>query len=121
MRQDIEKQLNKTESIHKLAKAVFFGSNQEFQQADREDHVRANGCKRLIENVIICWNYLYLSDLIYRTESLAEKERIINIIKKGSIVVWQHINLQGQYDFSDDVLKESFNFSLPKLMALEVA
>ncbi len=121
LRQDIEKQLNKTESIHKLAKAVFFGSNQEFQQADKEDHVRANGCKRLIENVIICWNYLYLSDLIHRTESLTERERIINIIKNGSIVVWQHINLSGEYNFSDDVLKNSFNFSLPKLMALEVA
>ena len=108
-------------SASQQAKAVFFGSNQEFQQGDKEDHVRANGCKRLIENVIICWNYLYLSDLIYRTESLTERERIINIIKNGSIVVWQHINLSGEYNFSDDVLKNSFNFSLPKLMALEVA
>ena len=121
LRQDIEKQLNKTESIHKFAKAVFFGGNQEFQQGDKEDQARADSCKRLIENFIICWNYLYLSDLIYKTESLAEKERIINIIKKGSIVAWQHINLSGEYNFSDDVLKNSFNFSLPKLMALEVA
>ncbi len=121
LRQAIEKQLNKTESIHKFAKAVFFGSNQEFQQRTKEDQLRTDGCKRLIENVIICWNYLYLSDLIYRTSDLTERERIIKTIKNGSIVVWAHMNLQGEYNFSDDVLKNSLSFSLPKLIELEVA
>jgi TnpA family transposase len=120
LRQAIEMQLNKTESINKFSKAVFFGNNQEFQQRTKEDQLKAAGCKRLIENAIICWNYLYLSDLIYKTQDPFERSRLIKIIKNGSIVVWGHINLQGEYDFSDDVLKNSFNFSLPKLMELEV-
>ncbi len=121
LRQIIEKQLNKTESSQKFAKAVFFGSNQEFQYRTKEDQFRADGCKRLIENSIICWNYLYLSDLILKTKDINERERMVKIIKGGSVVVWQHVNLQGEYDFSDEVLKNSLNFSLPKLMELEVA
>ena len=95
LRQTIEKQLNKIESSQKFAKAVFFGSNQEFQYKTKEDQIRADGCKRLIENAIICWNYLYLSDLILKTKDLDERQRIIKIVKGGSVVAWQHINLQG--------------------------
>jgi len=120
LRQTIEKQLNKTESIHKFAKAVFFGSNQEFQQRTKEEQIKTDNCKRLIENAIICWNYLYLSDLIAKTKDPVECERIVNIIKNGSVVLWQHVNLQGEYDFSDDALKNSLNFSLPILIRLEV-
>ena len=120
LRQDIEKQLNKTESIHKFAKAVFFGNNQEFQQQSKEDQLRTDACKRLIENAIICWNYLYLSDLISKTDDQFERQRLIKIIKNGSVVVWQHINLQGEYDFTDDALKNSLTFSLPKLIDLEI-
>ena len=120
LRQDIEKQLNKTESIHKFAKAVFFGNNQEFQQQSKEDQLRTDACKRLIENTIICWNYLYLSDLISKTDDVFERQRLIKIIRNGSVVVWQHINLQGEYDFTDDALKNSLTFSLPKLIDLDI-
>ena len=121
LRQAIEMQLNKTESLNKFSKAVFFGNNQEFTQRTKEEQLKADGCKRLIQNAIICWNYLYLSDLIYKTTDPFERSRLIKIIKNGSIVVWSHINLNGNYDFSDAVLKNSINFSLPKLMDLDVA
>ena len=61
LRQMIEKQLNKLESSNKFSKAVFYGNNQEFQQATKEEQLVAEGSKRLIQNAIICWNYLYLS------------------------------------------------------------
>jgi len=97
------------------------GNNQEFTQRTKEEQLKADGCKRLIQNAIICWNYLYLSDLIYKTTDPFERSRLIKIIKNGSIVVWSHINLNGNYDFSDAVLKNSINFSLPKLVDLDVA
>jgi hypothetical protein len=43
----------------------------------------ADGCKRLIENAIICWNYLYLSKLINEAESETQKTNLINTIKNG--------------------------------------
>jgi TnpA family transposase len=64
LRQAVEKQLNKLESSNKFAKAVFYGNNQEFQQETKEEQIIAEGCKRLIENAIILWNYLYISKIL---------------------------------------------------------
>ena len=121
LRQMIEKQLNKLESSNKFANAVFYGNNQEFQYATKEEQLIVEGCKRLIENAVICWNYLYLSKLIYNAQSEEEKQELIDTIKNGSVVVWQHINLQGEYDFSDEMLKDSIEFKLPELLEVRVS
>ena len=63
-RQRIEKQLNKVEASNKFAKAVFFGNNAEFTVATEEEQNIANNCKRLIQNTIILWNYLYNKGII---------------------------------------------------------
>lgn len=120
LRQIIEKLLNKLESSNKFGKAVFYGNNQEFQLSTKEEQLIADGCKRLIENSIICWNYLYLSKLINDAESHNQKANLINTIKNGSVIVWRHINLQGEYDFSEEVLKNSIEFSLPEILELQV-
>ena len=121
LRQMIEKQLNKLESSNKFGKAVFHGNNQEFQLSTKEEQLIADGCKRLIENAIICWNYMYLSQKVRDADSVAEKKNLIRTIQNGSVVAWQHINLQGEYDFSEEVLKDSIEFKLPELLALQVA
>jgi TnpA family transposase len=121
LRQMIEKQLNKLESSNKFGKAVFHGNNQEFQYSTKEEQLIADGCKRLIENAIICWNYMYLSQKIHDTSSEKERKNLIHTIKNGSVVAWQHINLQGEYDFSEEVLKDSIEFKLPELLELQVA
>ena len=119
LRQMIEKQLNKLESVNKFAKAVFHADNQEFKYTTKEEQIIAEGCKLLIENAIICWNYLYLSKLIYNTENEAEKKNIINTIKNASIVTWQHINFEGEYDFSENILKNSIKFRIPEVIKLK--
>lgn len=121
LRQAIEKQLNKGENAQKFGKAVFYGNNQEFQQSTKDEQLIAEGCKRLIENAIICWNYLYLSQQILEAKNEDHKRNIIQTIKNGSPVTWQHINLQGEFDFSEDTLKNSFKFRLPEILALKVA
>ncbi len=121
LRQAIEKQLNKLESSNRFGKAVFYGNNQEFQQPTKEEQLIAEGCKRLIENAIICWNYLYLSQLVCDAESDDKKKNLVQTIKNGSPVTWQHINLHGEYDFSDEILRDSFDFRLPELLDLNVS
>jgi TnpA family transposase len=120
LRQAIEKQLNKQENTNKLAKAVFYGNNQEFQQGTKEEQLIAEGCKRLIENSIICWNYLYLSQLIHDSEKEEEKQNLILTMKNGSVVVWHHINIHGEYDFSDEYLKDSIEFKLQDLLNVKI-
>jgi len=63
---------------------------------------------------------MYLSQKIYDAGSVAEKKSLINTIKNGSVVAWQHINLQGEYDFSEGVLKNSIIFRLPELLEVRV-
>jgi len=94
LRQMIEKQLNKLESSNKFGKAVFYGRNQEFQYSTKEEQLIADGCKRLIENAIICWNYMYLSQRVHDTTSERERNNLIQTIKNGSVVAWQHINFR---------------------------
>ncbi|MBF0465883.1 MAG: Tn3 family transposase [Nitrospirae bacterium] len=74
LRQSIEKQLNKIESSNKFGKAVFYGNKQEFQQAPKDEQLIVDGCKRLIENAIICCNYLYLTKMIMNTQAELDLE-----------------------------------------------
>ena len=121
LRQAIEKQLNKVESSNKFAKAVFFGNNQEFEYVTKEEQEIAEGCKRLIENSIICWNYLYLSQKLTDTKEKIQQDNMIEIIKNGSIVFWKHINLLGEYNFSEDIFDKKLKFDIPKILDLNVA
>lgn len=121
LRQSIEKQLNKIESSNKFAKAVFYARNQEFYYATREEQSISEGCKRLIENAIICWNYLFLSQKIAQTTSPRMKEYLLEIVRSGSIISWQHINMQGMFDFTESSLANSIVFDLDAIMKFSLA
>lgn len=121
LRQAIEKQLNKGENAQKFAKAIFYGNNQEFQHSTKDEQLIAEGCKRLIENAIICWNYLYLSQQILEAKNEDHRQNLIRTIKNSSVITWQHINLQGEFDFSEESFKNSFKFTLPEILTLKVA
>lgn len=100
LRQRIEKQLNKVESANRFSKAVFFGNNAEFIFASQEEQNIANNCKRLIQNSVILWNYLYIDKKLRDAKSQIQKDEIIDAIKNSSIVHWTHINFYGTYDFT---------------------
>ena len=113
-RQSIEKQLNKVEGSHKLAKAIAIGNDHAFLQGDKEDQDIAEGCRRLIKNVLMYWNYLYLSKEIIKEKSEERKLLLIEAIKNGSMMRWSHFNLAGEYDFSDEKMIDSVGLSTPK-------
>src|SRR6202030_4713611 len=102
LRQAIEKQLNKIENSHQFSRAVSIGNPREFTQAEKQEQEVAEGCKRLIKNAITCWNYLYLSQKISEDIGPEAREILFQAIANGSVVSWQHINLLGEYDFSDE-------------------
>ncbi len=105
-------------SAQKFSKAVSFGHNQEFIHSDKEEQEIAESCRRLIKNAIICWNYLYLSQKLYEADSEERKAEILNAIRDGSVVTWQHVNLHGEYDFSDEKLQDSIGLDLTKIEGL---
>lgn len=119
LRKRIDDQLDKIESAHRFARAVFYANNGEIQFASKEEQQVTDACKRFIQNAIICWNYLYLTQLVVKTES-QNRSTILEIIARSSPVSWQHINLQGEFDFSDDALKNAVRFDIEKILELEL-
>lgn len=118
LRQAIEKQLNNIELANRFTRAVAVGDPRGYSQGEKEEQEIAESCNRLIKNTIICWNYLYLSDKLTRLEKNPEQRQILlSTITRHSVMSWAHINLLGEYDFSDEKLQDSFGISSPKLMA----
>jgi len=118
LRQHIEKQLNKVELSNKFSKAVFFEKNQEFTVATREEQELVANCKSLIQNAIVLWNYLYLSQLIVNTKNYHDKAALLKTIQNGSMLTWQHVNMRGEYDFTKAA--NSAKFDMNKILALKV-
>lgn len=120
LRQAVEKQLNKGENANKFADATYFGRNQEFLHAEKSEQEMADGCNRLIRNVIICWNYLYLSQKIAEETDEERRQAIIEAVKHGSIATWAHFNLHGEFDFSPDRLRDATEFDLSKILEVDI-
>jgi TnpA family transposase len=120
LRQRIEKQLNRVELSNKFANAVFYANNSEFKQADPEDQKIAVACKILIQNAIILWNYLYLSEILTNCAGKKEQIELLSLIKEGSVLAWAHINLHGEFDFRKMAANEH-NFDMGKILSLKVS
>ena len=109
LRQAIRKQLNKIENANRFSTAIRFANNGDFIFPTRQEQLIAESCTRLIKNSIICWNYMFLTYCIQNAETIKRKKEIIEAVKSGSVMAWQHIYFHGLYDFSDDKLRDSFD------------
>ena len=116
LRKRIDDQLDKLESTHTFARAVFYGQNGQIPYAGKEEQQLADACKRLVQNTIVCWNCLYLNQYLFQAPA-AERQSVADAIAASSPVSWQHINLHGEFDFSDDALKDSLRFDIEALLA----
>lgn len=117
LRQAIEKQLNKVELANRFSRAIAVGNPREFTQGAKDEQEIAESCNRLIKNTIICWNYLYLSQKLEGMDSTEQKDKLISAISSHSPMSWAHTNLLGEYDFSDEKLKDTAGIQLPKIPA----
>lgn len=107
LRQAIEKQLNKVELSNKFARAVAVGNPREYAQTEKEEQEMAEGCNRLIKNSIICWNYLYLERQLEKLTDPEARENLLRMIATHSPMTWAHTNMLGEYDLSDEKLRDS--------------
>ena len=118
LRKRIDDQLDKLESTHQFARAVFYGQNGQFRYAGKEEQQVADACKRLVQNVIVCWNCLYLNQQQVQAPP-NERQALADAIARMSPVRWQHINLQGEFDFSDEALTDALRFDLNAMLSVE--
>lgn len=120
LRQRIEKQLNKRELTNKFSKAVFFDNNQEFKEGTKEEQEISAACQMLIQNAIILWNYLYMSQFVINNPNIEERKSMIGLMIRGSATVWRHINFQGEYDFTR-YANNDVKFNMAEILALNAA
>lgn len=119
LRQSIMKQLNKVELSHYFAKAVFFAQNQEFKVSTREEQEIALSCRHLIQNCIVLWNYMSISQKLSNVRDSEEHERILDLLRGSSIMTWQHINMLGEYNF--EIRNRKLPFDVEKILNLKIA
>ncbi|WP_090703760.1 Tn3 family transposase [Nitrosomonas aestuarii] len=81
-----------------------------------EEQDISEGCNRIIKNAIICWNYLYLSHKLARIKEPEQKEKLLSAVASHSVICWEHTNMLGEYDFSDNKLKDSAGNTLSKIV-----
>ena len=121
LRQAVEKQLNRIELSNKFSKAILFGNNQEIQYSSKEEQEMVVGCQRLIQNAIVLWNELYLSQKLALLEDGESRKALLTIIRNGSTLIWHYVNLHGEYDFTQDIEEQDMLFDMEKILALKVA
>lgn len=66
---------------------------------------------------IVCWNYLYLTRQLERAHDSEIKDHLLRLIASHSLMAWAHINMLGEYDFSEEKLRDTLGILPPKKAA----
>ena len=56
---------------------------------------------------IICWNYLYLAHQLEKAPDEETRENLRRTIAAHAPMAWAHINMLGEYDFSENKLRDA--------------
>jgi hypothetical protein len=103
---------------NRFGRAIFFANSEEFQHGLIDAQKISTACQVLLQNAITLWNYLYLSRYLLACK-VDERDRIIALIKRGSIMNWAHINLQGEYDFRKVAVNQP-SFNIREILKLKI-
>jgi len=104
-RRRILTQLNRTESRHSLARAVFHGQRGQLRQRYREGQEDQLGALGLAINAIVLWNTRYQAAALNQLRRSGFDVRDDDI-QRLSPLGHDHINLLGRYQFSTTELGE---------------
>jgi hypothetical protein len=118
VRKSVSGSLSQIESSNNFSKAITIGNNQELIWATRKEQLIAEGCKRLIANTVNTYNLLLLSEKLVQAGSEQEQQNLLKKIIATSTQSWAHINLVGEYDFSEG--KDYKTFDINALINLKL-
>jgi TnpA family transposase len=92
-------QLNRGESRHSVARAVFQGKRGELRQHYREGQEDQLGALGLVLNMIVLWNTIYMEAALsqLRMEGCLVRDEDV---ARLSPLMHPHINMMGRYSFS---------------------
>jgi TnpA family transposase len=101
LRRKIQKQLNRGENRHALAKRLFFANGGEFRTGDYEEIMNKASCLSILSNTVTIWNTLEMEKIISRLRSGGE-EILDQDLQPISPYIHQHVIPNGTYRFRDD-------------------
>jgi TnpA family transposase len=100
MRRKIQKQLNRGEQRHGLAKWLFFANHGEFRTGDYEEIMNKVSCLSILSNAALIWNSIEIGKIIEQLRLSGEEikdEHIAGI----SPLIFRHIIPSGTYHFRE--------------------
>ena len=100
LRQAVQKALNRGEAYHRFRRAVAYVNGGAFRVKTEAEQQLWNECSRFIANAVIFYNTALLSK-VYEQKLAAGDQAAINALRGISPVAWQHVNLFGNFEFSD--------------------
>lgn len=103
LRHYVQQALNRGEAYHQLRRAVASVNGNKFRGGDDYKVALWNECARLVSNCIIYYNSAILSTFLKMSEEMNKPELVENIAQL-SPVAWQHINLNGEYSFQENIV-----------------
>jgi TnpA family transposase len=113
-RRRILTQLNRGESRHSLARAVFYGKRGEIRQPYREGQEDQLGALGLVVNAIVLWNTRYMGLAL---DLIRESGQSVNTadVQRLSPLGYEHINIMGRYSFNlpEDIAQGRLRSLLP--------
>jgi len=101
LRQSVQKALNRGEAYHRFRRAVAFINGGKFKVQTEAEQQVWNDCARLIANAVIYYNTMLLSK-VYEQKVAAGDLNAIAFIQGMSPVAWQHVNMFGSFEFSNE-------------------
>ena len=105
----------KVENYHQLASEMNLGKNGLIRYATREDLLVMARSKQVLINAMTCWNLLRITQQLTQVSG-PEREALLAAIPHTAPLSWKHINFQGEYDFSEDALRNLINLDLDSVL-----
>lgn len=116
LRASVESVLANIEHSNAFARAIIGGEG--YRWLTQREQLIAEGCKRLIMNMINYYNHLHLLDALEKCATAEERKEKLNIIVQTNTHTWSHFNLKGTFDFAET--KDVPIFDLEKLTKLKL-
>jgi TnpA family transposase len=96
LRRKIQRQLNKGEHRHSLARWIFFAHQGEFQTGNYEEIMNKASCLSLVSNAILYWNTIHISKIVEQLRAQGQTvsdEDLAHI----SLLLYKHVIPMGSY------------------------
>ena len=104
LRDKVQRQLNKGEHRHQLARCIFFANQGKFQVGDYEEIMNKVSCLSLVSNAVLYWNTIRMTEIIAQ---LRKNGEIINnkTLSHISLLMHKHLITMGTY-FTDEIVEQ---------------